>query len=308
MLDVRRMRYFVAVAEELNFRRAAERLRMSQPPLSQQIAALEHELRTALFERTRQRVVLTAAGRVLLERARLVLAEVERTRQELRAVVSGQAGDLRIGFTASAGLMPFLHRALESFRTDHPHVRVTMSELPSLAQLEWLHKRELDLGIVRKPPLRQGSGIRLDRLHQDRLVVAVHRDNPLARPGSIRIIELRDEPFIAYPRESGISLFQTIYAMATKAGFYPNVVHEARDSATIVGLVASGQGIAIVPSSLRCIQLDAVRFLDIRDSAAHSGLFLAQLTDVDTLQLQAARTHLDRHAAADARAAERKPR
>lgn len=297
LLDVRRMRYFVAVAEESSFRRAAERLRMSQPPLSQQIAALEDELRTPLFERTRQRVVLTAAGRLLLRRARLILSEVETTREELRAVVSGQAGDLRIGFTASAGLMPFLHRALACVRTDHPSVRIKMSELPSLAQLESLHKREIDLGIVRKPPIRRGTGIRLDRLHQDRLVVAVHRSNPLAASGPLHVAQLRDEPFIAYPRDAGISLFQTIYAMVTTAGFYPNVVHETRDSATIVGLVAAGQGIAIVPASLACIQLDDVRFMQIRDGAAHSALFLAQLSAVDTAQLQTVRAHLVAQAA-----------
>ena len=303
LLDVRRMRYFVAVAEELSFRRAAERLRISQPPLSQQIAALEDELRTPLFDRTRQRVALTPAGRMLLERARLILRDVEKIRQDLRAAVAGQGGELRIGFTASAGLMAFVHDALQGFRSDHPHVRVTMSELPSLAQLEALHKRELDLGIVRKPPLRHGGGVRLDRLHEDRLVVAVHRDNPLAGRGPVRVAELRDQTFIAYPREAGISLFQAIFSMVTKAGFYPNVVHEARDSATIVGLVAAGQGVAVVPSSLRCIRLDGVRFLDIRDGAAASALFLAQLDSVDTPTVEHARTLLTRHAAAATRSA-----
>lgn len=302
LLDVRRMRYFVAVAEELSFRRAAERLRISQPPLSQQIAALEDELRTPLFDRTRQRVALTPAGRLLLGRARLILREVEKTREELRAAVAGEGGELRIGVTASAGLMPFLHRAVQAFRTGSPHVRVTMTELPSLAQLEALHKRELDLGIIRKPPLPWGGGVRLDRLHRDRLVVAVHRDNPLARLGTVRVAQLRGEPLIAYPREAGISLFGAIYAMVTKAGFYPDTVHEARDSAAIIALVAAGQGVAIVPSSLRCIQLEGVRYLEIRDGVAGSALFLAELEGARSSQVEAARSLLVLHAASEASA------
>lgn len=278
LLDVRRMRYFVAVAEELSFRRAAERLHMSQPPLSQQIAALEAEIRTKLFERSRQRIYLTPAGRLLLERATRVLADVERTRSDLLAAAAGTAGEVRIGFTASSALMSFLHRAIESFRSDYPSIRLTLSDLPSLAQLEALHRRELDLGILRKPPLDQGKRLRLERLIEDRLVVAVHRSNPLAVADRVRIAQLQGHPFISYPREAGISLFQTIYSMVTSADFYPDIVYEARDSATIVGMVAAGRGIAIVPSSLRCIQVEDVRFLEIADGTP-SALYLARRAD-----------------------------
>ena len=270
------MRYFVAVAEELNFRRAAERLRISQPPLSQQIATLEEELRTKLFERNRQRIYLTAAGRLLLDRARHILSQVETVRQELQAASAGAGGELRVGFTASAGLMPFLHRATEELRGSLPGVRLSLSELPSLAQLEALHKRELDVGIVRKPPLRNSGGLDLIPLYHDRLVVAVHHANPVNQGSAVWIKQLRHEPFISYPREAGISLFQSIYHLVTAADFYPQVVHEARDSATIVALVAAGQGVAIVPDSLRCIAVPAVRFLDLRDEAAQSTLFLAR--------------------------------
>jgi DNA-binding transcriptional LysR family regulator len=272
------MKYFVAVAEELNFRRAAERLHMSQPPLSQQIAALEVEIRTKLFERSRQRIYLTPAGRLLLERARNILSEVERTRSDLLSTAAGTGGEVRIGFTASSALMSFVHRAIESFRNDYPSVRLTLSELPSLAQLEALHKRQLDLGIVRKPPLRQGKGLKLDLLYEDRLVVVVHRNNPLAKEDGVRIAQLRGQPFISYPRQAGISLFQTIYSMVTSADFYPEIVYEARDSATIVGMVAAGRGVAIVPSSLSCIQVANVRFLEIIDGTP-SALYLARRAD-----------------------------
>ncbi len=269
------MRYFVAVAEELHFRRAAERLHISQPPLSQQIKALEQELEVALFERNRQRVYLTQAGRLLLERSRKILADVEAARAELRATVAGEAGELRVGFTGSSALMPFLHRALHRFRADYPGVQVALQDMPSLKQIEAVHKRDLDIGVVRKPPMRQGAGIEFQLICEDALVLAVHEKNPLAARRSVSMKRLVGETFISYPREAGISLFQKVHEMAAAANFFPNIVQEARDSATIVGLVASGLGVAIVPESLRCIRLPGVRFIDFADSGARSALHVA---------------------------------
>jgi DNA-binding transcriptional LysR family regulator len=274
LLDLRRMRYFIAVAEELHFRRAAERLHISQPPLSQQIKALEQEFEVALFERNRQRVYLTQAGRLLLERARRILADVEATRAELRAAVAGEAGELRLGFTGSSGLMPFLHRALFRFRATYPGVQVMLHEMPSLKQVEAVYKRELDIGVVRKPPMRQSAGVDFQLLCKDALVLAVHEKNPLAASPSVAMKRLAGETFISYPREAGISLFQKVYEMAAAADFYPNIVQEARDSSTIVGLVASGLGVAIVPESLRCIRLPGVRFVDFADASACSALHI----------------------------------
>jgi DNA-binding transcriptional LysR family regulator len=292
LLDLRRMRYFVAVAEELHFRRAAERLHISQPPLSQQIKALEQELDVALFERNRQRVYLTQAGRLLLERARRILADVEAARAELRATVAGQAGELRVGFTGSSGLMPFLHRALSRFRTDYPGVQVTLQDMPSLKQVEAVHKRELDIGVVRKPPMRQGAGVEFQLLCEDVLVLAVHEKNPLAARRSVRMKQLAGEAFISYPREAGISLFQKVHEMAAAADFFPNIVQEARDSSTIIGLVASGLGVAIVPESLRCIRLRGVRFVDFADAGARSALHVAIRRGERSVLMSAMRTLL----------------
>ncbi len=279
LLDLRRMRHFVAVAEELHFRRAAERLRISQPPLSQSIQALERELDVMLFERNRQRVFLTASGRLLLDRARRILAEVEMTRLALREAGGGHGGELRIGFTASSGLMPFLHSAVHQFRQETPGVRLTLQEVPSREQLEALHKRALDVAILRKPQGQRSAGIAYDKLCEDMLVAAVHEGNPIAALPAVRMKRLRDEAFISYPRDSGISLFQEIDGLARAASFYPNVVQEARDSSTIIGLIASGLGIAIVPASLRCIQLRGVRFVDLLDAGARSALYVACRND-----------------------------
>jgi len=296
LLDLRRMRYFVAVAEELHFRRAAERLRISQPPLSQQIMALEQDLQVKLFERSRQRVYLTPAGRLLLERARRILAEVETTRLDLRAAAEGEGGDLRIGFTGSSGLMPFLHRALHDFRAASPRVRLALQEMPSLDQIEAVHKRELDLGILRKPPLRQGTGVEFQLLCEDALVLAVHASNPLAAKRVVSVKRLREEAFISYPRAAGISLFQKVYELAAAADFYPNIVQETRDPSTIIGLVASGLGVAIVPASLRCIRMPGVRFVELSDAGARSALYVVHRSNDDSGTAVAMRTLLLREA------------
>ncbi|MDH7799005.1 MULTISPECIES: LysR substrate-binding domain-containing protein [unclassified Beijerinckia] len=282
LLDLRRLRYFVAVAEELHFRRAAERLRMSQPPLSLHIQALEQELNLKLFERTKQRVLLTPAGRGLLERARRILAEVESTRAELQAVARGEGGELRIGFTESAGLEPFFHRALHDFRRSYPGVRLILQDTPSLHQIEALHRRELDLGILRKPPGRPTSEVTVELLRENALVAAMHESNPLAGERRISIAQLRNEPFITYPRDMGISLFQHVFELATAADFFPNIVHETRNSVAMMGMIAAGLGVAIVPDGLRRIALDGVCFIDLKEVAAKSGLYVAYRSTDET--------------------------
>ena len=276
VLDLRRMRHFVAVAEELHFRRAAERLAMSQPPLSVSIKSLEQDLDVELFERRRQRVFLTAAGRHLLNRARQILADIETTQSELRTAAAGDGGDLRIGFTASAGLMPFLHRALFQFREQAPRVRLMLREMPSLDQIEALQQRELDLGIVRKPDGLRGRKIGFRLLCRDTLVVAVHETHPVAALRAVRMRQLRHEAFISYPRASSATLYQdSLRALAASGKFVPNIVQEARDSSTIIGMVAAGLGIAIVPAALHCIAMERVRFVAIQDASARSALHVA---------------------------------
>ena len=276
VLDFRRMRHFVAVAEELHFRRAAERLGMSQPPLSLSIKSLEQDLEVDLFERRRQRVFLTVAGRHLLDRARQILADVETTRRELRMAAVGEGGDLHVGFTASSALMPFLHRALFQFREQAPRVRLKLREMPSLDQIEALQQRELDLGIVRKPDGLRGREIGFRLLCRDTLVVAVHERHPVAALRAVRMRRLRDEEFISYPRSSSATLYQdSLRALAAMGKFVPNIVQEASDSSTIIGMVAAGLGIAIVPAALQRIAMEQVRFVAIQDASARSALHLA---------------------------------
>nr|WP_240980303.1 LysR substrate-binding domain-containing protein [Ramlibacter agri] len=272
---MRHLRYFVAVAEELSFTRAAQRLHIAQPPLSTQIRALEEELKAPLFERDKRRIHLTPAGQHLLDKARAILAAVDEARHETRHAASGEVGRIHLGYTASAMLSPVLPAVLRRFAAAHPSVRLMLQERTSLDQLDAVHARTLDIGVLRKPEATTPPGVVLEQWLESPLVAAVPADSPLAAKRALRIADLRDHPLIAYPKDSGIGLYWKVQALCTQAGFRPQVVQEARDTGTIVGLVAAGIGIAIVPRDTRCFALPGVAYQRILDQDATSSLHLA---------------------------------
>jgi len=273
-MELRHLRYFVAVAEELNFTRAAQRLYIAQPPLSMQIRALEEELKVQLFERDKRRVFLTQAGRHFLERARPILQAVELAKGEARSAASGEVGRIALGYTASSMLSLTLPSALREFQHAHPFVPVSLREMTSLDQLDAVHSRSLDIGILRKPDVLVPAGVVIEEWYQSPLIAAVPRSNELGK-APIRIRDLRDQPLILYPRDAGIGLYWKVQDLCAKAGFRPNMVQEARDASTIVGLVAAGVGIAIVPSDTACIGLEGVVYQRLLDKDAVSTLHLA---------------------------------
>ncbi len=273
-MELRHLRYFVAVAEELNFTRAAERLFIAQPPLSTQIRALEQELEVQLFERDKRRVYLTQAGRHFLDRAREILAAVESARGEARSAASGTIGKLALGYTASSMLSVALPSAIRAFRQAHPLVSLALHEMTSLDQLDGVHARALDVGILRRPDVIVPGGVVIEEWYQAPLVAAVPAAHPLGR-APIRIEDLRDQPLILYPRHAGIGLYWKVQELCARAGFRPNMVQEARDASTIIGLVAAGVGIALVPSDTECIRLDGVVYQRLRDKSAVSTLHFA---------------------------------
>src|SRR5947207_1366335 len=198
--DLRRLRYFVAVAERLHFGRAAQALHISQPPLSRAIRALEEELGVVLFSRTRRRVELTPEGERLLEETRRLTGQLERTVHELRAMASGRHARLRIGFVSLAdyGVLPGL---LKSYKAAHPAVRLALREMLSPEQAAALHAGELDFGLL-LPPV--AGAARLDHMvvQRERFVVALPAKHRLARgTGSLRLRELAGEPFVMIPRQ-----------------------------------------------------------------------------------------------------------
>jgi len=274
-MELRHLRYFVAVAEELSFTRAAERLHMAQPPLSTQIRALEDELGVALFVREKRRVYLTQAGIQTLDRARAVLDGAQGVQAAARSAAEGLIATLSVGYTASSMFTARVPMAIRAFRSANPNVALALNEMTSLDQVYAVNDRSLDVGILRKPEIAIPRGVSVERWHQTPLVAAIPLDHPLAGQDGLRISDLRDEPLITYPRNAGIGLYWRVQELCAKAGYRPRLIREARDPSVMIGLVAAGVGIAIVPQDTRCIQLNGVSYQRILGKDAVSTLYLA---------------------------------
>ena len=246
MVELRHLRYFLAVAEEKHFGRAADRLHMAQPPLSSQIKQLEAELGTTLLERTTRKVELTDAGALLMKRARQILAEVEATKTDVAEIGRGAAGVLRVGFsgTATYRLMPQIVRVV---RERFPLVRLQISgEMLTPQMEEGLLENRLDAAILR-PPV-QSSELSLEEIQHSRLVVALNRQHRLADSTEpLDVSELANENIVGYPRGSSVS--SVVSELTRQAGFRPRIVQEATETSTLIALVGAGLGVAFVPGS-----------------------------------------------------------
>jgi DNA-binding transcriptional LysR family regulator len=246
-MELRHLRYFVAVAEELHFRRAAERLHMSQPPLSQQIRALENDVGVELLVRDRRGVSLTTAGSAFLAEAYNVLGAAEHAVAIAHQAARGDMGDLSIGFVGSTvyGLVPELLRA---FAEEHPAVRVRLREMTSAAQMSALQVREIDIGFLR-PPV-SAEGVTVETLFEEPLVVALPADHPLAGTARVDVRRLRDEAIVSVSPYDAPGLYTATEATLAAAGVVPHVVQTVTELPTAVGLVAAGLGVTLVPASL----------------------------------------------------------
>jgi DNA-binding transcriptional LysR family regulator len=274
-VKLNQLRYFVLLAEELHFRRTAERLGITQGPLSLAIQELERELGGKLFHRTRRRVELTDIGLLLQENARSILARIDRTVDEIRKVLAGESGELRIGFTAASSLLSFFPSLVHSFRTRYPEIKIVLEDMASGSQIVALQARELDAGIIRTPPrFKPPSDISATILLNDPLVAVVNSTHPLASRREINLTELRSERFIFYPRSYGIGIYDYFILLCRKRSFVPEIVQEVREASTIIGLVATGLGIAVVPSSLRYIGIPNVVYVPLADEDATTTLLL----------------------------------
>jgi len=277
-MELRHLRYFVAVAEELHFTRAALRLNIAQPPLSQQIRALEHELGVQLFVRTRRSVALTDAGHALLERSRAMLAAAQVLPQELQRVARGEVGLLRIGFSSTLPLTKVLRDVVADHRRSHPDVALNLREMHSQLQFDSLLRGELDVGLVRyNEGTPQGVSLRLLRRDPLRLVVPVgHR---FARRKSVAIAECRDEAFIGFPGDAGTGTGPLLKRLAAQAGFEPRIAQEAREATTQIGLVAAGLGIAVLPAPLEVVRMAGVRYVALESQGALLVMSVATRSD-----------------------------
>ncbi len=250
-MELRHLHYFIAVAEELHFSRAAERLHIAQPPLSQQIRDLEAELGVTLFERTKRRVELTAPGQVFLEKVRQAIQHIEQAVEAAQRASRGEIGRLSIGFNSSAtySVLPTL---LRKFRESCPEVELDLHELTTHQQLVRLNQHQIDAGILYLPI--EGEALNVVSVLKEMMVVAMPETHPLAALSQVSIRALSRELFIIPPHRLGGGLYRQIMQFFQQTRFSPTIVQEATQLQTIISLVAGGVGVALVPASLQNLQ------------------------------------------------------
>ena len=272
--DLWQLRYFIAVAEQLHFGRAAAALHISQPPLSRAIRALEERLGMALFVRNRRKVELTPAGARLLEEARRTLGQLERAVTELRGMASGERGRLRIGFVSLAdySVLPSL---LKGFKAARPGVQLALREMLSPEQSLALTAGELDFGLL-LPPVSESEALEHLVVQRERFVAALPARHRLAAArGPLAMSELAGESFVMVPREIAPGLYDIVGGLAARAGFSLNVAQEAIQMQTVVSLVSSGLGAAVVPGSVANLARRGVVYRRISDRHPMLELWLA---------------------------------
>jgi DNA-binding transcriptional LysR family regulator len=280
IVELRHLRYFVVVAEERHFGRAADRLHLAQPPLSRQIRALETELGVELFHRTTRRVDLTPAGELLLERARSILTAVDSATEDCRRAARGEAGRLSMGFTGSTtyGLLPVVAGAL---RERLPGVELELhGEMLTPAQIRGLMDETLDIALLR-PPVRERA-VKLEVIRSESLIAALESGHRLAELDEIPLGELAEEPFITYPSHFRSVVHDAVEEACAAAGFLPRVRMEAAETATLVSFVAAGVGVALVPASVAAMALPGITYRPLAGLAPRVELAVAWRREDDS--------------------------
>ena len=261
MLEFSQLRCFVAAAEELHFGRAAERLNMTQPPLSRQIQLLEHALDVKLLERTSRSVQLTPVGRAFLPEARRVLRITESAAMMAKRVARGEAGTITIGSSGGSSYS-FLPRLVALATAEMPDVDIVLRELVTTAQIEALGANRIDLGLVRLPIDRRGLGVMC--VLREQLMVAMPRNHPLAKGGDPAVRDLDRQDFIMYSPTENRYFHDLVTSVLRASEVLPNYVQYIHQIHTILGLVGVGRGIALVPESAQSLNFEGVIFRALR--------------------------------------------
>lgn len=282
MFDFRQLRYFIAVAEELSFTRAAQRLHLSQPPLSQQIQALEQDLGVRLLERDKRNVALTAPGRLFLDQARQILAMADEARTQVAEAAAGFSGHLKLAYTVSVSFHPALPQTLLRLGQNAPNVRVWLSEMYSEPQFSALRNGQIDVGFVRDVPTHEDDAraLRIDVIDREPLVLALPSGHRLAGRQRVELSEVVGDPFVVQPRELAATLYDRLVRLAAKAGFHPVIRQHAQQINGLLALVAAGIGLALVPASMQVVKLAGVSYVPLGDPDAY--LLLAVASQVDS--------------------------
>lgn len=271
-MELRHLRYFIAVAEQLHFSKAAEQLHIAQPPLSQQIRQLEQEIGVPLFNRTRRSVTLTTAGEAFLEEARKTLAQAERAIQVAHQAHQGEIGHLEIGFVSSA-TAEAIPELIQRFHRQVPRVAIGLHGMFTLEVVQALHTNTIQAGLLH-PPIADEE-LTLQPICDEPLLAALPEQHPLARQPQITITQLKDEGFLTYPRAWNPGTYDQATAYCQQAGFTMRVAQETNSMQTTLGLVAAELGVALVPSSCRQLRTAGVVYRPLEGKPPTMTLALA---------------------------------
>jgi DNA-binding transcriptional LysR family regulator len=259
-MELRHIRYFLAVAAESNFTRAAARLGIGQPPLSQQIRDLENEIGAQLFHRVPHGAELTEAGRAFQEIAEGIVVIAERAKGAAQRAARGEIGRLRLGFTGSSAFSPWVPGLIREYRRAYPEVDVDLVELNSRMLMAKMKSDELDVAVIR-PGIDDPEDFKLCRFPDEPMVIALPAAHPLTQGPTAPLLALKDEPFVFYPRMIGLGLYDEVFTVCHRAGFTPRVVQEAPQIASVVNLVAAEMGVSIVPGPMAQVRVAGVAYL-----------------------------------------------
>jgi DNA-binding transcriptional LysR family regulator len=284
-MELRHLKYFIAVAEELHFAKAADRLHIAQPSLSKQIQLLERELGFSLFYRTKQKVELLDAGHVLLDEGRRILRQAENAVEAARRTHTGQSGRLIIGFSPSATL-EVLPRIVRKYRGLYPNVMLELSETPTVRSSELLLDSPLSVGVLRSPSFSNKELYCIETILREPFVVAMPDSHPTAKQDSVRLKELADEPFIVPPRQPGWDYADAVFQIFRDSRIEPPIAQEATGILARLSLVAAGIGVALVPASVSNLRVPGVTYRPIKGPSDTTGLALVWKRDsrVSTLR------------------------
>ena len=278
-MELRHLRYFVAVAEAQHFTRAAKALGMGQPPLSQQIQMLEREIGAALFKRLPRGVALTDAGHAFLEDARRILRDTDQATERARRVARGEQGRIRVGMINSAPFHALIPQVVREFRKRYPNVALTLEERTTPGLATAVRNQTVDVAFVR-PLLEPERLLCVEPLLDEEMLVALPSGHPLSSRTRIPLLALSIEPFVLFPRAVGAGLHDEIIGACRDAGFSPRVVQETSQVTSIVNLVAAGLGVSIVPASMQQANIEGVTYRPIRKPAPKARLSLLYRREV----------------------------
>lgn len=273
-MELRHVRYFLAVAEERNFTRAAARVGIGQPPLSQQIRALETEIGSPLFRRLPHGVDLTEAGEAFLIEARKLLAQADQAMRNARRAAAGESGQLRVGFTSSASFHTIVAASIRAYSARYPEVEITLIESPTTELLERLWNGDLDAVFIR-PGRSDPDGIHVRRIMDESTVIIVPANHAHAGAASLELAALEQDAFLLFPRHAGPELFDEIVAACRRSGFEPSIGQTAPEITSIASFVAAGLGVSVIPVSLAAQHVPGVSYVPIAGEAPVAPLALA---------------------------------